>query len=333
MTKKEIDMLFNQFVNIKVGVIGDVMLDTYWWGHVDRISPEAPVPVVALDQKEQRIGGAGNVALNLVSLGASVHILSVIGDDEDGTTLSTLFNQHHIKTDFLINSKARITTNKARIISRNQQMLRLDAEITKDLETPDESLLLEKMKVFLEKEKPQVVIFEDYNKGVLTLRVIETVIQWCREKGIITTVDPKRKNFFSYKNVTLFKPNFKEVKEGLNLLVDKVDNDMLHTIHGLLKKELSHNISFITLSEKGVFYQDDNEGRIIPSHIRNIADVSGAGDTVIAVASLVYAVNRDSYVMASIANIAGGLVCEEVGTVAINREQLLNECKLLLATA
>lgn len=333
MTKKDIDALFGQFPNIKVGVIGDVMLDTYWWGHVERISPEAPVPVVALDQKEQRIGGAGNVALNLASLGAKVNILSVVGADDDGAALTTLFAQHHIQTGYLLSSDTRITTNKTRIISRNQHMLRLDAEITRDLDLNEEELLLQKVRTYIDDEKPNVIIFEDYNKGVLTPRVIETVIGWCLEKGIITTVDPKRKNFFAYKQVTIFKPNLKEVKEGLNLLLEKVDNESLHNIHELLRKELNHSISFITLSEKGVFYQEGDSGRIIPCHIRNIADVSGAGDTVIAVASLVYAITRDNHTMAAIANIAGGLVCEEVGTVAINKEQLLNESRLLLATS
>jgi D-glycero-beta-D-manno-heptose-7-phosphate kinase len=325
------DQLFADFSNIKAGVIGDVMLDIYWWGHVDRISPEAPVPVVALDKKEHRIGGAGNVALNLAALGSQVAILSVMGDDENGHTLTHLFNDHHINTNWVAKQNSRITTAKTRIISRNQQMMRLDAEITKDLSADDENALLEKVHQYITAEKPQVIIFEDYNKGVLTERVIKEVTALCKQHGVITTVDPKRKNFFSYQGVDIFKPNLKEVKDGLNLLIEDVNLVTLNDIHKQLQKKLQHAISFITLSEKGVFFQQSNDARIIPSHLRNIADVSGAGDTVIAVASLIYAATKRIDLMAEVANIAGGLVCEEVGTAAVNKDRLLHECKLLLS--
>jgi len=330
MSNIDFDKLFAGFSNIKAGVIGDVMLDVYWWGHVERISPEAPVPIVALDKKEYRIGGAGNVALNLAALGAEVSVLTVMGADDNGASLTELFNQHHINTGWLLLQPSRITTTKTRIISRNQQMMRLDAEITKELSVDDENALLEKVRQYIVTEKPQVIIFEDYNKGILTERVIKEVTAMCKQHGIITTVDPKRKNFFSYQNVDIFKPNLKEVKDGLNLLVEEVNLPTLNDIHLQLQKKLNHSISFITLSEKGVFYQDKTTSRIIPSHLRNIADVSGAGDTVIAVASLIYAATRRIDLMADVANIAGGLVCEEVGTVAINKNTLLRECKLLL---
>lgn len=326
----DFDKLFAQFNGIKIGVVGDVMLDTYWWGHVDRISPEAPVPVVALDKREHRIGGAGNVALNLVSLGAQVAALSVTGKDDDGQLLKGLFNQAGINTTYLLESSTRITTNKVRIISRNQQMMRLDSETTKDLSPADEKVLLQQIEQYIITEKPQAIILEDYNKGVLTEKVIKAVIALCKQHQVITTVDPKRKNFFAYAGVDIFKPNMKEVKDGLNLLVEEVNMATLSDIHQQLQEKLHHHISFITLSEKGVFYHNQEESRIIPSHLRNIADVSGAGDTVIAVASLIYTATKSIDLMAEVANIAGGLVCEEVGTVAINKEKLLSECKLLL---
>ena len=322
--------LFERFRNIKVGVVGDVMLDTYMWGHVDRISPEAPVPIVALDKKEYRIGGAGNVALNAAALGASVSMLSVMGDDEDGKLLKSKFAEKNIKTDFLLSSTKRVTTNKTRIISKNQQMMRLDKEIANDLGYEDENRLVLGVQHFIAQEKPQVIIFEDYNKGVLSQNVIDKIVGLCRHNGIITAVDPKRKNFFSYKGVTIFKPNLKEVKDGLNIIADGVDLNALRHIHGELKAALDHQVSFITLSEKGVFYQSNEEAELIPSHLRNIADVSGAGDTVIAVASLVYAATQNVKWMAEVANIAGGLVCEEVGTVAIDPDKLLRECVRLL---
>jgi D-glycero-beta-D-manno-heptose-7-phosphate kinase len=330
MNRTDFETLFARFSGIKIGVVGDVMLDTYWWGHVDRISPEAPVPVVALDKKEERIGGAGNVALNLAGLGANVSILSIAGADESAVALKKLLAENDIKTDHLLQLPSRITTTKTRIISRNQQMMRLDSEITRELSADDENVLLDAVKEYLAKEKPQAIIFEDYNKGVLTERVIKTVIDLCKKQGVITTVDPKRKNFFSYTGVDIFKPNLKEVKDGLNLLVEEINRDVLDDIHNKLQQQLRHAISFITLSEKGVYYQDNKESRIIPSHLRNISDVSGAGDTVIAVASLVYAATRDVNLMAEIANIAGGLVCEEVGTVAIDKQRLLHECNELL---
>lgn len=326
--------LFDAFSRMRVGVIGDIMLDTYWWGHVDRISPEAPVPIVALDKKEHRIGGAGNVAYNLAALGATVSVLSVTGEDEEGTILAGLLQAQGIRTDHILRDPGRITTSKSRIISRNQQMMRLDSEVTLDLEADTESALLQNIRTYLTREKPQALIFEDYNKGVLTPRIIEESIRLCREQGILTMVDPKRKNFFAYRYVDIFKPNLKEVREALHMLAEEPDLSLLHEIHESLRQRLNHDMSLITLSEKGVYYRQGGRGRIIPSHIRNIADVSGAGDTVIAVASLVYAATRDADLMAEIANIAGGLVCEEVGTVAIDKSRLLEECRLLLrATA
>jgi D-glycero-beta-D-manno-heptose-7-phosphate kinase len=322
--------LFGAFTDIKAGVIGDIMLDTYLWGHVERISPEAPVPVVTLDRREYRIGGAGNVALNLASLGARVATFSVIGTEEEGKILEELLQSNRIDTAYLEKSEGRITTSKARIIGRNQQMMRLDSETTRDLSVPEEDILIGQVERYLERESPHVMVFEDYNKGVLTSRVIRETIRLCRYHNVVTAVDPKRKNFFSYQGVTIFKPNLKEVKEGLNLLLDDVRLPVLQDIHVQLAEKLQHHISFITLSEKGVFYQGEEQSALLSSHLRNIADVSGAGDTVIAVASLVYAVTRDVRLMAEVANIAGGLVCEEVGTVAINKDRLLRECMELI---
>jgi D-glycero-beta-D-manno-heptose-7-phosphate kinase len=323
--------LFDSFRTIKVGVIGDVMLDTYMWGHVERISPEAPVPVVSLDQKEQRIGGAGNVALNLQSLGAKAWVISVTGNDEAADELSRLYESSDIDGSYMIRSQSRLTTNKTRIISRNQQMMRLDAEITSDLDAGEEEALLHMFENFLKKEKPQIVVLEDYNKGVLTENVIHEVIAMCRTTGVLTAVDPKRKHFFEYRNADIFKPNLKEVKEALNLLFTDAEPATLQKIHGEINQFLHHQISFITLSEKGVFYQQENNAAVIPSHVRNVADVSGAGDTVIAVAALVYAATKNVHLMAEIANIAGGLVCEIVGTAAIDKEKLMHECELLLS--
>lgn len=327
----DFDQLFANFNRMKVAVVGDIMLDTYWWGNVDRISPEAPVPVVVLEKKELRIGGAGNVALNTVALGAATVLFSVIGNDADGKSLLSLLERNNIQTSNIVLSNERVTTNKTRIISRNQHMMRLDAEMTKDINQSEQLLLLQSFKHFVDAERPSVVIFEDYNKGVLTEEVNQKMISICQENNIVTTADPKRKNFFSYKGVSIFKPNLKEVKDALNVLLDDVSESFLRDVHLQLANRLQHGISLITLSEKGIFYQCKDTAKVLPTHVRSIADVSGAGDTVIAVASLVYANTKDINLSAAMANLAGGLVCEEVGTVAINKDLLLQECRELLA--
>ncbi|HEV7621728.1 MAG TPA: PfkB family carbohydrate kinase, partial [Flavisolibacter sp.] len=278
-----------------------------------------------------RIGGAGNVALNIQSLGAKAYVLAVTGDDEEAYKLKELFSANSINTDYSILSRSRITTNKTRIISRNQHMLRLDAEVTRDLNSTDEQSMVELIHLFIKKEQPDIIILEDYNKGTLTPGLIRIVIETCKEAGIMVAVDPKRKNFFEYKGVDLFKPNLKEVKDALNYIFKDVDHFILKEIHSKLFNELNHKVSLITLSENGIFYHEEKGSAIIPSHFRNIADVSGAGDTVIAVAALVYAVTKNVSLMSEIANIAGGLVCEEVGTAVINKEKLLHECVLLLS--
>ena len=324
------DQLFIDFSKLKVVIVGDVMLDTYWWGQVDRISPEAPVPVVSLQRKEHRVGGAANVALNTVALGAQTSIVSVIGTDADGVLLKSLFEEQHIDTKYLLSTDTRITTNKTRVMSRNQQMMRLDAEITTPITTDIEQALLQKFIACLDAQKPDVVIFEDYDKGVLTSSIIKEAIAICTERNIVMSVDPKKNNFLAYNGVTLFKPNLKEVKEGLQLPIPAVTLENLKLVHAQLQKYLAHQISLITLSEKGMFFDTGEIAKIIPTHVRSIADVSGAGDTVIAVASLVYAATKNIELATEMANIAGGLVCEEVGTAAINKTRLLSECKLLL---
>ena len=330
MNPTELNELFQKMNDLHVVVVGDVMLDNYWWGEVERISPEAPVPIVALQKRESRLGGAANVALNCKALGAQVTLASVIGDDREGATLLQLAKENGMRTDLVMQSNQRSTTTKTRVLSRNQQMMRLDDENSEDLHVEEEHPFIDLVLRFLQREKPQVLIFEDYNKGVLKENVIRRITEHCNEIGIITAVDPKKKNFLSYKNVTIFKPNLKEVREGLNLTVNPVNNTTLNEVHQHLSDTLHHTVTFITLSEKGVFINDGKQDQIFPSHIRNIADVSGAGDTVIATASMVYALTKDPALMAQISNIAGGLVCEEVGVVPVNKSLLQEESSRLL---
>ncbi|MBX9733582.1 MAG: carbohydrate kinase, partial [Chitinophagaceae bacterium] len=246
-------------------------------------------------------------------------------------TLRRLMEEKQISTNYTIAYEGRITTNKTRIMGRNQQMMRLDTEVTSDLLEDQENVLIDSFTRCIEEEKVDVVILEDYNKGVLTERVISSIIALSKAKNIVIAVDPKKKNFLSYKGVSLFKPNLKEVKDGLNIAQILPTESSLSNVHDQLQAVLGHDISLITLSEHGVFYKDKHKHALIPTHVRNIADVSGAGDTVIAVASLVLAITNDMQLAAEMANIAGGLVCEEVGTIAINKDILLKECNNLIS--
>ena len=332
LEEKAFKDLFEGFNHTKIGVIGDIMLDTYWWGNVDRISPEAPVPIVNLKRKEIRVGGAANVALNLRALGAPTTVFAVIGNDLEGSDLKGLLKAEGIQTKYIHSSADRVTTNKVRVMGRNQQMMRLDHEHTNDINAAEEAQLFKNFCAFVEAEKPSLIILEDYNKGVLTASLIQSVIDFCNQKGIPTAVDPKQKNFLAFKGCTLFKPNLKEVKEGLKIEIPQINAAELLKVHNALHAQMTNAISFITLSEHGVFIAGNNDHKLIPTHIRNIADVSGAGDTVIAVASLVYAASKDMVLAAEMANIAGGLVCELVGTAPIDKAVLAAEVNKLLVS-
>lgn len=317
--------IFDSFRQMKVLVVGDVMLDVYLQGEVERISPEAPVPVVRIHNKETRAGGAANVAMNCKALGAQVAIASITGDDDEGKELITLLKANDLDTNLVRTCDKRKTTAKTRIISRNQQMIRFDSEEDTDISIKDEHAFIDAVLKHLQIQKPDVLIFEDYNKGLLKDNIIRQIIRHCRTLNIPTAVDPKKKNFFAYQGVDVFKPNLKEVREGLNAALNIVDLENLNQVHAQLKDQLQHRVSFITLSEAGVFYNDGQHAEILPSHRRNIADVSGAGDTVIAVAGMVYARTKDAGRMAAWANLAGGLVCEEAGVVPVNKARLLAE--------
>lgn len=327
----DFDKIFKGFEDLKVVIIGDIMVDAYLWGTADRISPEAPVPIIDISERENRLGGAANVALNIKSLGAKPIICSVIGEDDKGDILTDLMIKRELSTEGIHQSKTRTTTSKTRIISGGQQMLRVDEEIKEDLDTESEEILIEKIKEIIGLQKIDVIIFEDYNKGVLTENVIRSIIDLANEKNIPTTVDPKKSNFFSYKGATLFKPNVKELKEGLKIDFDKSDIDQLEKVVDQLKLAINNEISLITLSEHGIFVKSKEGTSHIPAHIRKISDVSGAGDTVISVASLCLASGLPHEIMATVANLSGGLVCEKVGVVPTDKEQLLKETKALFS--
>ena len=323
--------LFDKFNGLRILVIGDVMLDAYVMGKVNRISPEAPVPIVSLENEDARIGGAGNVALNLLALGAKPIICGVIGEDSSGDKLLNLFEKNGISTDGLVKSMVRKTTVKTRVISNKQQLLRIDSESTFPLLESEEIKLNNTIQNIIN-QGVDGIIFEDYNKGVLTDSVIQNTIKIAKEKDIPTAVDPKKENFLSYKGVSLFKPNLKELKEGLNLNFDFNSNkDLFEKGIEVLEEKLQNEISFVTLSENGVFIKTQTEKYYLPAHMRSISDVSGAGDTVIAVATLCLISGASTKQIAQISNLAGGLVCEKSGVVSISKNDLLKEVSELLS--
>lgn len=324
-TTEDIHKAFDGFKNLKALIIGDVMIDAYFWGSVDRISPEAPVPVVAINKRENRMGGAANVALNIQALGATPVLCSVIGNDQNGKAFTDLMNEANIPINGMLALDGRTTTVKTRIISQNQQMLRIDEEMTSAISKTETENLYEKIAGLIDEQEIGVIIFEDYDKGVITPELIKQVVKKAKQHGIPTTVDPKKENFLDYHGVTLFKPNLKELREGLKIELAEKSLETLNSAFDLLKAKMPIEKCLITLSELGVYYNEADQSRIFPAHLRKIADVSGAGDTVISVASLCLAMNFPLSFSSRLANLAGGLVCEKVGVVPIEAEQLLKE--------
>ncbi len=324
-----IDTLFRSMEKLNVLVIGDVMLDAYLWGNVDRISPEAPVPIVSIRKKENRLGGAANVTINVRALGATPLLCSVIGSDTNGRDFIELMQQLGLSTEGIVQSPDRPTTVKTRVIGNNHQMLRVDEESDSDIPVAERKQLLGRIESFLDVRKVDVIVFEDYDKGIINKALIEAVVRMARSRHIPVAVDPKKRNFNHYRNVTLLKPNLKELREGMKLDLDKNDLNAISTAVRKLCKDLQLGSVLLTLSEKGILHSDGTEELLVPAHIRNIADVSGAGDTVISVAACCLALGVSPTLLSSLSNLAGGLVCESVGVVPVDKEQLFREAKRL----
>lgn len=323
---------FNRFNDLNVLIVGDVMIDSYLWGKVDRISPEAPVPIISVTNRENRLGGAANVALNVAALGATPIICSVIGRDDNADLFEQLLQQSSLSSEGMVHSEFRPTSVKTRIISSEQHLLRVDEEKT-DLLNESESLdLLSHFEKIIDTNRIDVVIMQDYNKGVLSEKVIEAVIKTCREKGIPTAVDPKKEQFLSYRNVDLFKPNLKELREGLKVDFNADFDTSLKVAIEKLEASLNNRISLVTLSERGIACSTEGKWFQLPAHNRKIIDVSGAGDTVISVAALCLALELEPETLARLSNLAGGLVCENVGVVPIDKDQFFSEAGLLNPT-
>ncbi len=326
MDEKLLHSTLDAFDELTVLVVGDVMLDAYFEGPTDRISPEAPVPVVSVDHRDKRPGGAANVALNVRALGAKPVICSVIGDDVEGREFQGLMEKSGTDTSGLISSGTRRTTVKTRVISQGQQLMRVDEEDAHELSDEELQLLLQRIEEVFDRTKPDAVIFEDYDKGVLTDELIPRIIKMASDQGVPTIVDPKKLNFFGYEGVSLFKPNLKELREGSGIALTELTEATLKEACGMLRERLHHDRTLITLGPKGIYVEKEQEqGRILPAQVRNVADVSGAGDTVVSVAALCTALGCDPLFMAELAKLAGGLVCEEVGVVPVDKDKLRSE--------
>ncbi|MHA8109700.1 bifunctional heptose 7-phosphate kinase/heptose 1-phosphate adenyltransferase [Aquirufa sp. A-Brett2-W8] len=313
----------DKFSSLRVLVIGDLMVDAYTWGKVNRISPEAPVPVVNVSKRESRLGGAGNVVLNIASLGAKAYVCSVIGDDATGETLQGILQEAGLSTAGIIVEKGRPTTIKERVIAGSQQLIRVDSETEAPISAVSSQALLAQVKTWL--ADVDVILFEDYDKGVLSEGLIQEIIALAKAQNIPTVVDPKKKNFFAYTGATLFKPNLHELRDGLGLEASAIKPENIAKTVADFKAAQSFTGLFVTMSERGV-YMDFKEDQIqIPAHIRQIADVSGAGDTVISIAACVLAAGGSAKQIAELANLGGGLVCESLGVVPIDVELLKKE--------
>ncbi len=327
MEKVYVEEVFDKFSEITVLVIGDAMVDNYLWGRVDRISPEAPVPIVTVTKQEDRLGGAANVSMNLQALGATPILVSIIGNDEKGKVFLEKLQEKKLSDEGIIIDKGRMTTLKTRIFSGTQQISRIDQEVSTLIDKPTEKQVLDTIQQIIANRKIDIIVFVDYDKGLITPTIIKQVTDLARQKGILLAVDPKVRNFMRYKNFDLFKPNFKEFRDGLKLNIEKNNLEELKKAAEKFKKENQISLIFITLSELGVFISNGVKENYFPAEVRDIADVSGAGDTVIATAALCLAASLPAPVIAQLSNLAGGLVCEKAGVVPIDKERLKKEAE------
>lgn len=314
----------------RILVIGDIMVDRYLWGTIDRISPEAPVPVVDVRSEEERLGGAGNVAINLAGLGAAVDLIGVTGDDDQAQRLIDLLASQGFGTDGMVKEAGRRTSFKTRVLSQGQQLLRIDRESVAPISSETSSTI----QALIESKLPAStgVILQDYDKGLLTQELIAWVIQQCNDRGIPLFVDPKFRNFFEFGQATVFKPNWRELSVAMGKeshpfppIAEVID------IIASLREKMPHRISLVTLGSQGMLCIEGDDITHIKGQPRNVSDVSGAGDTVLSVMTLGMASGLSAVESATYANLAGGIVCEESGVVPVNPEKLAMEAESLQA--
>lgn len=315
------DRFANQIAEKKILIIGDLIIDRYEWGKAERISPEAPVPVIDVQVQEDRLGGAGNVAMNILAMGATPILCAVAGDDRDAMQLGQLLAGLNMDPSLVIQEAGRKTTVKTRVIAQQQQVLRIDKESRHPISPETRSRLLTRIADIL--PACDAIIFEDYDKGVLSDLLVSEIILLARKHNKLTVVDPKFRNFFSYIDVDVFKPNVKELNEALGLQIDRGNVSGLTEAIEKLRLRMPHRNTMVTLSEHGVLVVDeDGHPHHIRAHIRKISDVAGAGDTVVSVLTGALTCGLNLHEAAELANLAGGLVCEDVGVVPVDMQRL-----------
>lgn len=321
LSKERLNEINSGFKNFNVAIIGDMMLDGYFWGDVNRISPEAPVPIVEIDNEFFRFGGAANVALNIAKLGGNAIPFGLLGEDADASIFKDLIRKENMTLDFLIQDSSRPTTTKTRVISSDQQIVRIDRESKERISDKMEQLLFNLLVANI--NKIDAIILEDYNKGVLSKTLITKIIELANSENKIITVDPKFENFFNYKNVTVFKPNLKETEDSFGIKIRT--NEDIENIGFKLLDRIKSKYLLLTLGADGMaIFENGKPLKIIPTKARKVLDVSGAGDTVISTLTMSLLAGASISEATYLANYAGGLVCEEAGVVPIEIKKLFN---------
>ncbi|MEO1263158.1 MAG: PfkB family carbohydrate kinase [Bacteroidota bacterium] len=321
-----IDNILRKFAQLNVLVVGDLMIDQYLLGVVNRVSPEAPVPIVEWKGAENRLGGAANVASNVVALGAKAVLCGVVGKDEESELFYNLLNSKNIDSSLVLQITSRQTTIKSRVIANDQHLLRIDKEERKPLEAEQAKTLIKRVIDYLRSNRADIIILQDYNKGVLTPSVIKELIQLGESFQVPIAVDPKYTNFWAYQNVQLFKPNLKEIKDVIPFEIFETE-ESLSAASSFIQNKLASEMLMVTLSDKGLLIHHEQQTRIYPTDVRQVADVCGAGDAVIAIGALGYAAGLEQREIAMLANLAGGQIVEKVGVVTIDKDQLAKEIR------
>ena len=316
----KLETIFNQVKKLKVIVVGDAMLDSYRIGKINRQSPEADVPIVDVIENSTKLGGAGNVILNLKQLGVTPILCSVLGDDESGREIIKELEKNNLETSGIIIDPSRKTTVKERIIVQEKHVLRIDEEIDQNLNEKIRSKLIAKINEMI--KNSDILIFQDYDKGVIDSVLIDRITS---DKKIFISVDPKYKNFTNYKNINFFKPNLNEITKSL-----KINNPNFENLESIGKKFMKKNSIddlMITLSEKGIIILSKKEVTKHDIFNSKIVDVSGAGDTIISLASILFYLKLPQKFIGEICNIAGGIVCNFSGVKAIDKKELMEKTK------
>ncbi len=321
---KEIKDLLEKFKDIKVLVIGDVMIDRYQWGTVSRISPEAPVPIVALEKSSVVAGGAANVAANVAGLGATPTLFGITGNDEDAKLFPNILKNSNIREFKLVKVNDRPTTVKTRVIAHHQQIVRMDQESTAPISIEKVKALLNQIEIYIEAN--DIIVISDYGKGFLTEELLTGLITLASKYNKIIAVDPKGKDYSKYKGATILTPNQKETIEACNL--ENYSEHLLENSGRELIEKLSLEAILITQGENGIKLLEKNKETVqLRSTARKVFDVTGAGDTVIATLAVCIASKMSFRESTEFANLTAGIVVEQIGTTAINKELLLNSIK------